>query len=69
MVNEVDVNADGTIDFPEFLTLMAKKMKDTDTEEELVEAFKYFDKDKDGKISFDELKKGLESLGENLTIE
>ena len=30
----------GTIDFPEFLSLMARKMKDTDTEEELIEAFK-----------------------------
>ena len=31
----------GTIDFPEFLTMMAKKMKDTDTEEEIREAFRY----------------------------
>ena len=30
----------GTIDFPEFLTMMAKKMKDTDTEEEIREAFR-----------------------------
>jgi len=27
MVNEVDVDGNGTIDFPEFLNLMAKKMK------------------------------------------
>jgi Ca2+-binding EF-hand superfamily protein len=33
-------NFSGTIDFPEFLSLMARKMKDTDTEEELIEAFK-----------------------------
>ena len=38
----------GTIDFPEFLSLMARKMKDTDTEEELVEAFKVFDRDGNG---------------------
>merc|ERR1712118_654492 len=43
MINEVDGN--GTIDFPEFLSLMARKMKDTDTEEELIEAFKVFDRD------------------------
>jgi calmodulin len=30
----------GTIDFPEFLTMMARKMQDTDTEEEIREAFK-----------------------------
>ena len=40
MINEVDADGNGTIDFPEFLSLMARKMKDTDTEEELVEAFK-----------------------------
>ena len=35
MINEVDADGNGTIDFPEFLTLMARKMKDTDMEEEL----------------------------------
>ena len=30
----------GNIDFPEFLTMMARKMKDTDSEEEIKEAFK-----------------------------
>jgi calmodulin len=37
---EMFTNFPGTIDFPEFLSLMARKMKDTDTEEELIEAFK-----------------------------
>jgi calmodulin len=40
MIKEVDANGDGTIDFPEFLNLMAKKMQDTDTEDDLKEAFK-----------------------------
>ncbi|KAH0653665.1 hypothetical protein KY285_032235 [Solanum tuberosum] len=35
MINEVDADGNGTIDFPEFLNLMARKMKDTDSEEEL----------------------------------
>lgn len=34
----------GTIDFPKFLTMMARKMKDTDSEEEIREAFRVFDK-------------------------
>ncbi|XP_031646296.1 calmodulin-alpha-like [Oncorhynchus kisutch] len=29
MINEVDADGNGTIDFPEFLTMMARKMKDT----------------------------------------
>lgn len=58
MINEVDADNNGTIDFPgtlqtgsrmhgvrltsypEFLTMMARKMKDTDSEEEIMEAFK-----------------------------
>merc|ERR1711918_336738 len=50
MINEVDADGSGTIDFPEFLNLMAKKMKDTDSEEEIKEAFKVFDKDVDEMI-------------------
>lgn len=28
IINEVDPNGDGTVDFPSFLTIMARKMKD-----------------------------------------
>ena len=45
MINEVDQDGSGSIDFPEFLTLMSRKMHDTDTEEEIKEAFRVFDKD------------------------
>ena len=38
----------GSIDFPEFLALMSRKMKDSDTEDELKEAFKVFDRNGDG---------------------
>lgn len=38
------LQGNGTIDFPEFLTMMARKMKDTDSEEEIREAFRVFDK-------------------------
>ena len=51
MINEVDADGNGTIDFPEFLSLMARKMKYTDTEKELVEAFKIFDRNGNGVIS------------------
>lgn len=41
----------GTIDFPEFLTMMARKMKDTDSEEEIREAFRVFDKVRGGWVT------------------
>ena len=49
MVNEVDADGNGTIDFAEFLTMMASKM--TDDEAEIGEAFREFDKDGNGYIS------------------
>lgn len=88
MINEVDADSNGTIDFPgkipsshvvlykekptlssrlEFLTMMARKMKDTDSEEEIREAFKVFDRDNNGFISAAELRHVMTSIGEKLT--
>eukprot|EP00980_Cylindrotheca_fusiformis_P019151 scaffold6486_cov96-Cylindrotheca_fusiformis.AAC.15 len=69
MIQEIDADGSGTIDFPEFLTMMARKMKDTDSEEEILEAFKVFDKDGNGFISAAELRHIMTNLGEKLTDE
>ena len=69
MINEVDADGNGTIDFPEFCTLMARKMKDTDSEEELKEAFRVFDKDGNGFISAAEFRHIVTNLSEKLTDE
>lgn len=68
MINEVDADGNGTIDFPEFLTMMARKMKDSDSEEEIKEAFKVFDKDGNGYISAAELRHVMTNLGESLSF-
>ncbi|CCI42495.1 hypothetical protein ABG067_006984 [Albugo candida] len=69
MINEVDADGNGTIDFPEFLTMMSRKMKDTDAEEEIRNAFQVFDKNLDGFITPAELRHIMTNLGEKLTDE
>jgi len=56
MIKEIDADASGTLDFGEFRSLMARKMMGTNTEDELVEAFKVFDRDGSGLISAAEMR-------------
>ncbi|XP_008412338.1 troponin C type 1a (slow) isoform X2 [Poecilia reticulata] len=70
MIDEVDEDGSGTVDFDEFLVMMVRCMKDDSkgkTEEELAELFRMFDKNADGYIDLDELKMMLESTGEAIT--
>ena len=63
MINEVDADRNGTIDFEEFRAMMERKTHGIDPEEELREAFKLFDKDGNERISTLELKEVMKSLG------
>lgn len=69
MVNEADQDGNGTIEFSEFLDMMAKQMKTTDHSKELHEAFKVFDRNNDGVISPDELQYVMTNLGMKLSEE
>jgi calmodulin len=69
MINDFDTDENGTIDFTEFLTMMARKLKDAESEDEIKEAFKVFDKDGNGLISAHELRHVMTNLGEKLTDE
>merc|ERR1711936_563857 len=67
LINDVDSDQDGSIDFNEFLAMMSKKLKETDFDEEIKEAFKLLDKNGDGYISATELKTVMSDLQEKLT--
>ena len=49
--------------WPGIVCFIYRKMKDTDTEEELIEAFKVFDRDGNGLISAAELRHVMTNLG------
>jgi calmodulin len=63
MINEVDTDGDGVLDFPDFLTMMARKVQETDSEEKIKEAFNVFDRNGDGYIGAAELRHVMASLG------
>uniref|UniRef100_A0A8C4WSR7 EF-hand domain-containing protein n=1 Tax=Gopherus evgoodei TaxID=1825980 RepID=A0A8C4WSR7_9SAUR len=66
---DIDKEGSGTIDFEDFLAMMTQKMNEKDSKEEILKAFRLFDDDGTGKISFKNLKRVAKELGENLTDE
>lgn len=62
-----DSISSSTIDFPEFLTILARTSKPPASEEEIKEAFRVFDKEGDGTVSASEMRHVLTNLGEKLT--
>ena len=69
MIADADRDGSGVIDFPEFLDMMTQKMAERDPREEMLKAFRLFDDDETGKISFKNLKRVAKELGENMTDE
>lgn len=56
-----------SIDFNQFQDLMAEKIFERNPKVEIEQAWDLFDKDADGRISFEDLKSITDELGENLT--
>lgn len=67
MMQQVDVDRSGTIDFPTFLDVMAQRMSASENEHDLREAFRVFDKQNNGRIPAQELRVAMTTLGEKLT--
>ena len=51
MINDVDVDRNGNIDFKEFIEMMLRNVKTNDIETEVKLAYKAFDLDGDGYIT------------------
>ena len=70
MISELDVYGNGSLDFPEFLTMLNRRTRtNEDIEEKLVEAFKVFDVDGSGFIQSADLRVIKARLGEILSDE
>merc|ERR1712097_56807 len=69
MVRDVDDDGSGSVDYPEFLDMMAHKILNRDPVEEINKAFKLFDDDNTGRVTFKNLKRVAKELVERLTDE
>ncbi|XP_004684041.1 PREDICTED: centrin-1 [Condylura cristata] len=69
IISEVDKEGKGKVNFNDFLAVMTQKMAEKDTKQEILKAFRLFDDDETGKISFRNLKRVASELGEHLTDE
>eukprot|EP00004_Rigifila_ramosa_P010235 TRINITY_DN22039_c0_g1_i1.p3 TRINITY_DN22039_c0_g1~~TRINITY_DN22039_c0_g1_i1.p3 ORF type:complete len:127 (-),score=41.67 TRINITY_DN22039_c0_g1_i1:43-423(-) len=69
MVREYD-NGSGSLEFARFCNIMVDNMKDIHSEAEhkaTVDAFRVFDKDNTGRVTVDEMREILSTLGEKLS--
>ncbi|KAJ3210011.1 hypothetical protein HDU83_000179 [Entophlyctis luteolus] len=69
LIKEVDSSKRGAVDFPEFLTMMARKLKDGDNAADIKAAFRMFDPSGSGYVLAKELRHVLTSMGEKLSGE
>ncbi|KAI9270372.1 calmodulin [Phascolomyces articulosus] len=67
MIRELDADGSGSIDFEEFLSMLTRTKSNVDTQQELLETFKVFDKNNDGTISANELREVMNNLGEKMS--
>ncbi|KAB2075302.1 hypothetical protein ERO13_A07G196100v2 [Gossypium hirsutum] len=63
IIDNIDVNGDGSVDIDEFGELYQMMVNERNEEEEMMEAFNVFDQNGDGFITFEELRSVLSSLG------
>ncbi|KAL7472577.1 hypothetical protein ACHAXS_012946 [Conticribra weissflogii] len=66
MIQDIDKDGTGEIEFDEFLDLMTSRLAGSDTKEDIQKIFELFDDDKTGYISLQNLKRVAHELGETM---
>ena len=66
-MKEVDTDGSGTVEYQEFLILMKGVIKTKYSEDEIRRAFRIYDEDDTGKISFSDLKRIANEIKPDLT--
>ena len=67
IIAELDLEGNGEINFENFVSIVKRREKDVDNEEEVLNAFKLFDKEGNGLININELKHIMLTVGNNIS--
>merc|ERR1712118_559809 len=67
MIGDVDDDGSGEIGFPEFLQMMTQKILMKDPKDDMLKAFRLFDDDQTGTVSFKNLKRVAKETNQTLT--
>merc|ERR1711912_154257 len=67
MIGEVDDDGSGEIGYPEFLKMMTNKILNKDPKDDMLKAFRLFDDDQTGTVSFKNIKRVARETNQTLT--
>merc|ERR1712124_245629 len=69
MIGEVDDDGSGEIGYPEFLKMMTNKILNKDPKDDMLKAFRLFDDDGTGFVTFKNIKRVAKETNQTLTDE
>merc|ERR1711869_91765 len=67
MIADVDDDGSGEIGYPEFLQMMTHKILNEDPKDDMLKAFRLFDEDQTGSVSFKNLKRVAKETNQSLS--
>ena len=67
IIEEIELEGNNEINFENFVSIVNRREKDVDTEEEVLNALKFFDKEGNGLININDLKNIMINISKNLS--